>query len=76
MNAHWILQLNKNIKEKHSFSSAWYHCSNCNCVPLDNTENFSILENYCHKCGAYMIETPTIEINEYEDERVFNWSLR
>lgn len=76
MNAHWILSLNKNIKEIRPFSSAWYCCSNCNCVPIDNTEIFPILENYCHKCGAHMIEAPIIKINEYEDEGIFNWSLK
>ena len=73
MNAHWILQLHKPInKEEYTYS--FINCSNCNYTPLDSNKYYPIRERYCHNCGAYMIEEPIVEVEEYnDDEAIYKW---
>lgn len=72
MNAHWILQLRKPEGEK-EFISASFRCSNCRCVPMDTNRHYPLYEHYCHGCGAHMVENPTIEISEYNNDKIYKW---
>ena len=74
MNAHWILQLRR-PEGKEEFTNASFHCSNCYCIPIDTTNRrYPVCEHYCHKCGAHMIEEPTIKVEEYnDDEAIYKW---
>ena len=71
--AHWILQLRRPEGEE-EFTNASFHCSNCYGVPIGTNKHYPLYEHYCHKCGAHMIEEPTIKIEEYcYNDDDFGW---
>ena len=68
--AHWIYDLHT------AADGSWYggtfRCSNCKTTSLERSSAFPSTEKFCHNCGAHMIETPVMEIEEYKGDK-YTW---
>ena len=68
--AHWIYVLN--TASDGSFYGGKYRCSHCEAVCLGKYSDYPSRERFCHDCGAHMIETPVMEIEEYKGDE-YSW---
>lgn len=67
--AHWIYNLH--TEKDGSIFGGIFHCSNCKSIAFDG-HIFPSAEKFCHHCGAHMIETPVMEIEEYKGDK-YTW---
>ena len=67
--AHWIYDLYTDADG--SWHGGIFHCSNCKTMAF-NGHIFPSSEKFCHYCGAHMIETPVMEIEEYKGDE-YTW---
>jgi len=68
--AHWIYDLYTDAND--SWHGGIFHCSNCKTMSFNGSSAFPSAEKFCHHCGAHMIETPVLEIEEYKGDK-YTW---
>ena len=66
--AHWVYRIYKDENGIYQGRPGW-RCSHCETASLE--KGFPALEQFCHSCGAHMIEKP--ELVEDPPLKKYSW---